>query len=333
MVAEYLKYHMIALMIGYVLDLIIGDPHGIPHPVVAIGKLISCLEKALLKKRSDQKKEFLSGLLLCVTVIITTVMLTTMVTVGAYLIHPYLGMAVEAILICYLLAARCLQKESMKIYKDVAENDIDKARKDLSMIVGRDTDKLDYKGILKAAVETVAENTSDGVIAPLIYASIAGALLGLAYKAVNTMDSMVGYHNERYEYFGKCAAILDDIVNFIPSRLSALFIIASSFILRLSDKAYSPLMAFKIWKRDRLNHKSPNSAQTESAVSGCLGLKLGGPSFYGGVLSDKPYIGDEIKEIEKEDIVRACRLMFISQAMVLIIAEIILYIIYVNMLC
>lgn len=333
MASEYLKYHMIALFIGYLFDLLIGDPHGIPHPVVAIGKLISVIEKKLLNTESTPKKKFYLGLFMCITVIIITMLFTTAVTVGAYLINPYLGIATEAVLICYLLAARCLQKESMKIYKDVADEDINKARRDLSMIVGRDTDRLDDKGILRATVETVAENTSDGVIAPLIYASIAGPILGLTYKAVNTMDSMVGYHNERYEDFGKCAAKLDDVVNFIPSRLSALFLIFASAILKMSDKAYSPIMAFKIWKRDRLNHKSPNSAQTESTVAGSLGLKLGGPSFYGGVLSDKPYIGDGIKEIEKEDIVRSCRLMFTAQFLVLMVSEIILYVIYVNTLC
>ena len=333
MATDYLKYHMIALAAGYLLDLLIGDPHGIPHPIVAIGRLISGLEKVLRKEKTGPQKEFRSGLLMCILVVVITVILTGAVMILAYLIHPYLGIITEAILTCYLLAARCLQKESMKIYKDLKDDDIEKARLDLSMIVGRDTEKLDDKGILRAAVETVAENTSDGVIAPLIYASIGGPVLGMVYKAVNTMDSMVGYHNERYEHFGKSAAKLDDLVNFIPSRLSALFLISASAILSVFDKGYSFVDAFLIWKRDRLNHKSPNSAQTESAVAGSLGVKLGGPSYYGGVLSDKPYIGEAKKEIEGKDIVRACRLMFTAQAQVVLLAVIIMAVIYVNILC
>ena len=322
---------MIALVSGFLLDLIIGDPHNIPHPVTYIGRLIAFLEKKLLKtdsERRDASNEFKSGVLLCVTVCLITVMLTTLTLVISYMINDWLGICVEAILTCYILAAKSLYKESMKVYHDIKNCDIKKARLDLSMIVGRDTEKLDDIGIIKAAVETVAENTSDGVIAPLIYTAIGGPVLGLLYKAINTMDSMIGYDNDRYHAFGRAAAKFDDAANFIPSRLSAILIITTSVIYSLFSAIYDPGASFRTWRRDRLNHKSPNSAQTESACAGALRIKLGGASYYGGILVEKPYIGDNNKNIENEDIRRANRLMFGSEV---ILMTIIVYIIVILM--
>ena len=319
---------MIALASGYLLDLLIGDPHWMWHPVSLIGRIIQRFEKKLLNITSeerDNKKEFKNGLLTCFCVCTITVMLTSTVLILSYVINIYLGVVIEAILTCYILAARSLYNESMKVYHDLDENDEDKARYDLSMIVGRDTDRLDRNAMIRATVETVAENTSDGVIAPLFYTAIAGPVAGMLYKAINTMDSMIGYDNDRYRFFGRAAAKLDDIVNFIPSRMSAILMIAACMILSLFDSVYDPGASIRIWRRDRLNHKSPNSAQTESACAGALRIKLGGDSNYGGVLVSKPYIGDNNKNIENEDIKRANRLMFFAEAILMMITVYIIY--------
>lgn len=205
----------------------------------------------------------------------------------------------------YLLAARSLRDESMAVCRKLEAGEIEGARYAVSMIVGRDTKPLSEAGIARAAVETVAENASDGVIAPLFYLAIGGPFLGWLYKAVNTMDSMVGYKNDRYLHFGRAAAKLDDLVNLIPSRLAALLLIVSAYLLRYDGKN-----AYRIWRRDRRNHKSPNSAQTESACAGALGLRLAGDAWYFGKLVTKPYIGDEIHPIEPQDIRRVNCLMY-----------------------
>lgn len=309
-------WHMIALTAGYVLDLIIGDPHGIPHPVVAIGKLVSFLEKKLFP--ANPRKELRRGFLTVVIVLLLTGAATSLVLIGAYLIHPAVGVCVEAILTCYILAARSLSKESEKVRRDLMAGDLRKARTDLSMIVGRDTAHLKEDAIIRATVETVAENTSDGVIAPLLYTAIGGPVLGMLYKAVNTMDSMIGYNNDRYRYFGRAAAKLDDVWNFLPSRISALFMTGAAGILAVSDKAFSPGRAFAIWRRDRSKHLSPNSAQTESACAGALGIRLGGRHFYGGVPVEKPTLGEDVRAPESRDICRAGALMYVTEALVLI---------------
>ena len=317
MLKEYLILHLAALMGGYILDLLIGDPHGIPHPVAWIGSLIGALEKRLFPEARDPAKEFRRGLLVCLIVLAVTGILAFAAIAVSYRIMPYLGAAVEAVLTCYILAARSLRDESMKVHDDLADGDLIKARYDLSMIVGRDTQNLDQAAVTRAAVETVAENASDGVIAPLLCTAIGGPLLGLLYKAVNTMDSMLGYRNDRYEYFGKAAAKLDDAANFIPSRLSALLLIAAAAFPGKLFRQFDAGNAYRIWKRDRLKHKSPNSAQTESACAGALGVRLGGPSVYKGILVEKPYIGEAERDIEPEDIRLANRLMFAAEAVLM----------------
>ncbi|MDC7294519.1 adenosylcobinamide-phosphate synthase CbiB [Butyrivibrio sp. DSM 10294] len=308
------KYHIIAFIIGFFLDQIIGDPYNIPHPIRAIGSFIGFLDKKLLgdveNKDRDYKSEQRRGILLCILVIAVTVAVTGALMFGAYFLHPYLGMAVEAMLTCYILAAKSLHVESMKVYDALRNGTIEDARKAVSMIVGRDTECLDEAGVTRAVVETIAENTSDGVIAPLIFTFIGGPVLGLLYKAINTMDSMVGYHNTRYEYFGKAAAKLDDVANYIPSRLSALFMILATLF---GGKNYSFKGAAKIFKRDRYNHKSPNSAQTESVCAGALSLRLAGDASYFGKVVKKPYIGDPVREIEIDDIKRASLLMYLTE--------------------
>ena len=301
-------YHLAAILAGYLLDLCLGDPHSMPHPVRAIGNLIVWLEKYLRpagKKHATERGERRAGVLF-----VCLVLLVTGSVAGAILWISRLGgiwiqTVVEAVMTYYLLAARSLRDESMAVCRKLVAGEIEGARYAVSMIVGRDTKPLSEAGIARAAVETVAENASDGVIAPLFYLAIGGPLLGWLYKAVNTMDSMVGYKNDRYLHFGRAAAKLDDLVNLIPSRLAALLLIASAYLLRYDGKN-----AYRIWRRDRRNHKSPNSAQTESACAGALGLRLAGDAWYFGKLVPKPYIGDEIHPIEPQDIRRVNRLMY-----------------------
>lgn len=225
----------------------------------------------------------------------------------AYHISFYLGLAVESFMCYQILATKSLKVESDRVYQEIQTGDIARARKAVSMIVGRDTQNLTIEGVTKAAVETVAENTSDGVIAPLFYMVIGGALLGFGYKAVNTMDSMVGYKNDRYLYFGRTAAKLDDIVNYIPARISALLMVVSCF---LCGKEFDGKRAWYIFKRDRYRHASPNSAQTEAVCAGALGIRLAGNASYFGKIVEKPYIGDAERAVETEDIKRADRLLY-----------------------
>ena len=311
-------YHLAAILAGYLLDLCLGDPHSMPHPVRAIGNLIVWLEKYLRpagKKHATERGERRAGVLF-----VWLVLLVTGSVAGGILWISRLGgiwiqTVVEAVMTYYLLAARSLRDESMAVCRKLEAGEIEEARYAVSMIVGRDTKPLSEAGIARAAVETVAENASDGVIAPLFYLAIGGPLLGWLYKAVNTMDSMVGYKNDRYLHFGRAAAKLDDLVNLIPSRLAALLLIVSAYLLRYDGKN-----AYRIWRRDRRNHKSPNSAQTESACAGALGLRLAGDAWYFGKLVPKPYIGDEIHPIEPQDIRRVNRLMYGAAGIMGIIA-------------
>jgi adenosylcobinamide-phosphate synthase len=313
MMKEFILFHIVSLGLGIILDQIIGDPHSLPHPIRAIGNFIAFLEKKLWDGR-DAKKDKRKGTLLWLIVVLTVMAVTFCIIFISYRINNFLGILAETVLTCYILAARSLCRESMAVHRNLEKGDIAAARFSLSMIVGRDTDCLLEEEIAKAAVETVAENTSDGVIAPLLYTALGGPVLGMAYKAVNTMDSMLGYHNERYENFGFFAAKADDFFNYIPSRISALFMIAGSFLLKVFSKDYSAKDAFKIWIRDRYNHKSPNSAQTESVCAGALGLRLGGTHLYKGVPVEKPTIGDETRKTTSADIKRANGLMFMTEA-------------------
>lgn len=311
-----MKYHIAAFLIGFIMDRLIGDPQGFPHPIRLIGGLIAALDKKLLN--SDKKRkpglEVFKGLLMWILVMLFTGLLCAAVLILFYRIHPFAGVFAEAVLTCYILAAKSLETESMKVYYPLDKGDIPGARHALSMIVGRDTDVLDEKGIERAVVETIAENTSDGIIAPLIYTFLGGPILGFLYKAVNTMDSMVGYRNDRYEYFGKIPAKLDDIWNFIPARLSAVFMIAAAFL----GEGYSGKKALYIYKRDRKKHKSPNAAQTESVCAGALGLRLLGDASYFGKIVKKPFIGDAEREIEITDIKKAIRLMYMTEDVALL---------------
>ena len=301
--------HMAAFAGGFLLDLLIGDPYWMPHPIRLIGTMISKTEAELWKeqKERDPQKELQKGIWLVIAVLTMTVLLFGSIFAAAYWTHPILGMVVEMIMTYQILAAKCLKTESMNVYHCLKHESLEASRRAVSMIVGRDTNVLDEIGVAKAAIETVAENTSDGVIAPMLYTAIGGPVLGLLYKAVNTMDSMVGYKNERYLYFGRAAAKLDDVANYIPARLSAYMMILAAYC---GGKDYSGRQAFAIWKRDNRKHASPNSAQTEAACAGALGIRLAGDACYFGKILKKPYIGDALRPVEFEDIRRANHLMY-----------------------
>ena len=309
-------YHIFAFIAGFVLDLLIGDPHFIPHPVRLIGSLISFLDKRLncdagyyIYEKKLNLIKYKRGMLLAFTVIFATFAMSVIIIVAAYSINLYAGVIVEAVMTWQILATKCLRVESMRVYDALRTDGVDAGRKAVSMIVGRDTSVLDAAGVTRAAVETIAENTSDGVIAPMLYTAIGGPVLGFVYKAVNTMDSMLGYKNDKYMYFGRFAARLDDVVNFIPARISAYLMIAAAFI---GGRQFDGKNAYRIFKRDRFNHASPNSAQTESVCAGALRVQLAGDAVYFGKLVKKKYIGDGLREIEYEDIKRANRLMYIT---------------------
>ena len=306
-----MRYHMIAFLAGFLLDLWIGDPHWLYHPVRLIGNLITVLEHKLLDvtKARNEKKERHAGILLVLAVLFCTGMVSGILLLGSYALSPVAGCILESIMTCQILATKCLKVESMKVYERLREDDLAGARTAVSMIVGRDTQNLDTAGVAKAAVETVAENTSDGVIAPMIYLAIGGPILGFLYKAVNTMDSMVGYKNNRYLNFGRTAAKLDDAVNYIPARISAALMIAAAYG---PGKQFSGKDALRIFMRDRYNHASPNSAQTEAACAGALHLRLAGDASYFGKIVKKPFIGDDIRPVEAEDIVRVNVLLYRS---------------------
>ena len=302
-----------AVLGGFVLDTLFGDPPWLPHPVVLMGKAISALEKRLrVRLPQTPQGELLGGAVVAFTLPVGTFLLTSLVCLGAAKLSPWLGLAVQMFWCGQALAAKGLAQESTNVYRALIKPDLPAARKAVSRIVGRDTQNLTLEGVTKAAVETVAENASDGVIAPLLYMLLGGAPLALTYKAINTMDSMLGYKNEKYLYFGRAAAKLDDAANYLPSRLAGLLWCAAAALTGNSPKG-----AWRIWRRDRRNHASPNSAQTESACAGALGVQLAGPAYYFGEYYAKPTIGDPLRPIEPEDIRRANRMMYAESVLAL----------------
>ena len=307
-----------ALLTGYVLDLIFGDPRQIYHPIRIIGNLIAVLEKGIRKVFPKTSKGELAGgtMLVVLVVLICTAVPAALLGLAAW-IHPVVYWLLASFWCWQILATKSLKTESMKVYAPLKEGDLPAARRAVAMIVGRDTERLTEEGVAKAAVETVAENTSDGIVAPLIFLALGGPALGFVYKAVNTMDSMVGYKNERYLYFGRTAARLDDVLNFLPSRISAWLMILAAAILGMDGKN-----AKRIYLRDRKNHASPNSAQTEAVMAGALRVQLAGDAWYFGELYKKPTIGDPFRAVEPEDIVRANRLMYLTSALALAVCGI-----------
>lgn len=309
-------YHLIGFAAGFILDLLIGDPYWLPHPVRFIGGAISFFEKKLIgskdnPKQLTEKQKRNRGKLIVLLVIISTEIPVLVILSIAWIlskkIHPAVFICVEAVMTFQILAVKNLKDESMKVYHKLMEGDTEGARKAVSMIVGRDTENLSEEEITKAAVETIAENTSDGVTSPMFYLALGGPLLGFLYKAVNTMDSMIGYKNERYIDFGRAAALTDDALNFIPARISSIMMI---IFCGIAGKSYDAKNAWRIFKRDRLKHHSPNAGHTESVCAGALNIQLAGPAMYEGKIEQKEFLGDPIRKIEYDDIKKANVLLY-----------------------
>ncbi len=313
-----MELSILAVILGFLLDLLIGDPHWLYHPIRLVGHLISALERILRRFfPRNAGGELTAGVfLLILTAGITTGAAWGILFLAGWL-HPWFRFILETIMCYQILATKALKDETMKVYDALKEGNLEKARHAVSMVVGRDTEVLDDVGVTKAAVETVAENTSDGIIAPMLFLMIGGAPLGFFYKAVNTMDSMVGYKNEKYLYFGRAAARFDDVLNYIPARLSALLMTAAAFLCGMDGKN-----AWRIYRRDRYQHSSPNSAHTEATAAGALHIQLAGNAYYFGKLYEKPTLGDPDRAVEYEDIRRVNRLLYATAVLALAVFSI-----------
>ena len=307
--------HLAAIIGGFILDLIFGDPHWLPHPICLIGNLIGFLERNLRPKLAPNKTALLvGGALMVIIVLLISFVVPMAILLAAAMVSPWLAFALETIMCYQIFATKCLRDESMKVYDALHKQDLADARVKLSWIVGRDTQNLDEEEITKGAVETVAENTADGIIAPMLYMFLGGVPLAFLYKGINTMDSMVGYKNDKFLYFGRCAAKLDDLANLIPARITGLVMIVAAFLLGLDGKN-----AWKVFWRDRYNHLSPNSAMTESVTAGALNIQLGGDHFYFGKLVHKDTIGDDIRPVCPEDIVKTNNLLYVTAVLCLVL--------------
>lgn len=304
-----------AIVAGFILDLIFGDPHWLPHPICLIGNLIGFLEKNLRRLLAPGKTALLlGGALMVVIVLSLSFAVPYALLMLAEQVSPWLRFALETVMFYQIFATKCLRDESMKVYTALHNNDLEDARVKLSWIVGRDTNELTAEEVTKGAVETVAENTADGIIAPMFYMFIGGAPLAFLYKGINTMDSMVGYKNDKFLYFGRCAAKLDDVANFIPARITGILMILASYFLNMNAAG-----AWKIFWRDRYNHLSPNSAMTESVTAGALNIQLGGDHYYFGKLVHKDTIGDNIRPVVAEDIVAVNNLLYMTAVISLLL--------------
>ena len=305
--------HLTALLLGFCIDLLLGDPRWLYHPVQAIGALISHLEPPL--RRAFPRRLRLAGAVLVIAVVAITGIVTGGLLFLLHRLHPVAGFVGETIVCWLILATKSLRTESMKVVKALENGTLDDGRKAVSMIVGRDTEHLSEEEVLKAAVETVAENASDGILAPLLFAAVLGPVGGMCYKAVNTMDSMVGYKNDRYLDFGRAAAKVDDVLNFLPARISGFLMCLAAYL------GFDGKNAFRIFFRDRKNHASPNSAHTEAACAGALGLKLGGTHDYFGKPVVKPTIGDDLRPVRRGDVAAANRLALLTAILALLLFD------------
>lgn len=304
-----------AVFLGFLIDCVLGDPDNLWHPIMGIGSMISFWKKRLRQWfPNTQRGQLWAGVLLWFLVVMPSGVIPYAILYLAGLLHPLARFALETLFCWQIFAAKSLKIAALRVYHALKAGDLPLARKYVSWIVGRDTAELNEAQVTKAAVETVAENTSDGVIAPLCFLLLGGAPLGFAYKAVNTLDSMVGYKNEEFYYFGRFSAKMDDIWNFIPARLSGLL-----FVLCAKPAGLDAKGAWRCFRRDRLQHASPNSAQTEAACAGALDVQLAGNAYYFGKLYEKPTLGDGTRPIEPEDIVRTNRLMYWTSATAVVV--------------
>ena len=309
------------MVIAYVLDLIIGDPYSFPHPVRFIGNLIRFVETKIRNIAKTKKQLKIGGFILWIVTVGTTITVTSLI-LNIFMVSKILYMIISSVILYTTLSTKCLADEAKKIYEVLKMGDIEKSRKQLSYIVGRDTTSLNEQEIIRATVETVAENTVDGIIAPMMYGFIGGPVLAMSYKAINTLDSMVGYKNEKYGDLGFASAKIDDIANFIPARITPFFMMIASLPLRFNAKE-----SIHIAIRDRKNHKSPNCAYSEGAVAGALEVQLGGTNMYFGKEVYKPTIGDKHRELEIEDIIRTNKIMYVTSFVALIIFSVATYLI------
>lgn len=316
-----LQYHVIiSLIIGYFLDLIFGDPRGLYHFVEFEGKLINIFENLLNKKANNKIFSLFTGIILwIVSISIPFIIMYFLIYLG-YSLNTYIGLLIEIFFVYQCLATHSLKEESMKVHIALLNKDIVTARVKLSYIVGRDCENLDEDDIIKADIETIAENTCDGVISPLFYIALFGVYGGILSKLVNTLDSMVGYRNDRYKYFGTFSARVDDVIQFIPARITAFLMLIASIILKYDTKN-----GIKIFRRDRFKHSSINSAQSEAVVAGVLDIQLAGNASYGGIIKIKPFIGDPLKSIDKNDIIRANRILYMTSIIAFLIILLILF--------
>ena len=309
---------VIKIWIAYVLDLIFGDPQNIIHPVQVIGKMISSGEKFLLGENSSlsRKYKFFAGMILNITVISLTYGITYLIRRTSE--NSIIFTVAEIYLMYTIFSINSLAREGNRVYNILKEGNIEKARKDLSYLVSRDTETMDEKMIIRSTMETISENTVDGIVAPMLYMFLGGLPLSMTYKAINTFDSMVGYKNEKYMDFGKFSAKLDDVANFIPARITGILIVIASMIL-----GYDYKNSLKIFIRDRKNHSSPNSGHAEAGVAGALGVQFGGRISYFGKEVDKPVIGDKIKDFELEDIKKNIKIMYVASFLSLAVFSVI----------
>ncbi len=305
----------IAIICGFILDLIIGDPQWFPHPVRFFGWLIENGEKTVRRIfPKSAKGEYWGGVVLVIVLAYLCLALVLILLTLAASWHAYALFAVQMLLSYFFIATKNLQVESMYVYRELEKKDLPQARYYLSRIVGRDTKDLSEEQIAKAAVETIAENAADGVIAPLFFLVLGGLPWCVLYKMVNTLDSMIGYKNKKYFYFGRFAALLDDAMNYLPARLSAGFMLLATALLGMDAK-----VAGKVYMRDKKQHASPNSGQTEAVMAGALDITLGGNNYYGGKLVEKPTLGNGKRIVEKKDIIRANRLMLVAAVLFLLV--------------
>ena len=306
MLMSFFEMNIAAMLVGFVLDLIIGDPERWTHPVIWIGKWISFMEKRLRKRGGNLRR---SALVLTASTVLIAMAATAAVLGILALIHKaalFIGMCIIS---WWCLSAKCLAVEAKGVYRALGVS-VEKGRTQVARIVGRDTTELSEEEIVCATVETVAENTTDGVISPMLYLAIGGPVLAMGFKAASTLDSMVGYLNEKYRDIGWSSAKLDDVLNYIPARICGWLMCIGAFFVKLDGKN-----AIRIMKRDHANHLSPNCAWSESAAAGAMHIQLGGTHTYFGKVVEKPTIGDDDRPVEKRDILRANRLLYVSSAL------------------
>lgn len=309
----------LSTLTAFILDQIFGDPRNFPHPVVIIGKLISAMERFTRKVfPKTNKGELAAGAFTWLVVATVSFAVPFIALVLLAKVNVWAAFALNIFWSYQIFASKSLKEQSMLVYRYLEAEDLPNSRKYLSWIVGRDTSELDPEEITKAVVETVAENTSDGVTAPMLYMMILGAPLGMLYKAINTMDSMLGYKNDRYMYFGRIPAKIDDVANFIPARITGLLMCLTAPLIGLDGRN-----AYRIYKRDRLKHLSPNSGHLEAACAGAMHIMLGGDSFYFGKLVEKASLGDPDREVRITDIPGSIKMMYASSLAMLALLEVV----------